>query len=170
MKTIKVLSLFLIFSVFHSCCSLFSDCDDIEDPVFSQYEPIHMDRNSFENSILLKNPISIINSGKIYIHGDLLFINDINKGFHIYDNSDPTAPIAIRFLEVPGSTDLAIRESIIYINQATDLIAIQYNKQNHDFFLTKRITNTFPELLSPDGYYATNIPNTNVVVDWKLIN
>ncbi len=146
------------------------DCENSDDdPVFSRYEPVLLDRTDFENSVSLKNPISISTSGKIYIKDNLLFINEVHKGFHIYDNSDPTLPTPIKFLEAPGSTDLAIRDNIIYINQATDLISVEYDT-NNGITLTKRVINVFPELRSPDGFLPYSIPENNVVIGWTLIN
>jgi len=170
MKTTKSILFGFTILLLQSCCPFLVDCDDdIIDPTFSRYEPILLDRNDFENSVSLKDPISISTSGKIYIKDDLLFINEIHKGFHIYDNSDPTSPTPIKFLEVPGSTDLAIRENMIYINQATDLIALEYDTTD-GITLTKRVVNVFPELRSPDGFLSYNIPENNVVVGWTLIN
>lgn len=159
-----------LFLIFQSCCAPFGDCgDDFVEPL-SQYEPVYLDRTEFENSVGLQNSISIGISGKIYVKDQFLFINERNKGFHIYDNSDPENPKALNFLEAPGSTDMAIRDNMIYINQATDLIAVQYNAADNTTTLTKRISNTFPPLRSPDGLEAYDIPENSVVIDWKLKN
>jgi len=172
MKKTKLLLVGFILICLQSCCPFLVDCDinddDVIDPFFSRYEPILLDRNDFENSVSLQESISIGTSGKIYIIGDLLFINEVHKGFHIYDNSNPAFPTPIKFLKAPGSTDLAIRDNMIYINQATDLIAIEYN--SNEITLTKRVANVFPELRSPDGMLPYNIPENNVVIGWSLIN
>jgi len=138
----------------------------------SEYEPVFLDRTDFEKSVNVENSLSIGTSGKIYIKDNLLFINEVNKGFHVFDNSDPTNPKSIKFLAAPGSTDMAIRSNMIYINQATDLIAVEYSPQTNTASLTKRIPNTFPELRSPDGFdtYSFDIPENSVVIDWKLKN
>ncbi|WP_298546372.1 hypothetical protein [uncultured Aquimarina sp.] len=170
MKKTKLLVLGLLLICLQSCCPFLVDCENSDDdPVFSRYRPILLDRSNFENSVSLKNPTSINTSGKIYIKDDLLFINEVHKGFHIYDNSDPSSPTPIKFLEVPGSTDLAIRDNMIYINQATDLIAVEYDITN-GITITKRVINIFPELRSPDGFLPYNIPENNVVIGWTLIN
>jgi len=170
MKNIRIACLVLFAIVFQSCCSPFTDCpDDFVEPV-SRYEPVYLQRAEFENSVVIKNSISIGTSGKIYVKDDFLFINELFKGFHVYDNSDPTNPKSIKFIEAPGATDMAIRSNMIYINQATDLIAVSYNSDTNAINLTKRIPNTFPPLQSPDGEVAYNIPENAVVIDWKLKN
>jgi hypothetical protein len=172
MKKQKLLLAALICLTFQSCCLPPFDCVDDGPPlsIASSYEPIFLSRTDFDKSVILKNSLSIGTSGKIYIKDNLLFINELNKGFHVYDNSDPSNPKAIKFLEAPGSTDLAIRGNLIYINQATDLIAVEYSPTTNTASLTKRIPNTFPNLQSPDGFEAFNIPENSVVVDWKLKN
>lgn len=170
MKNIRFAYGVLFLIVFQSCCSPFTNCeDDFVEPI-SRYEPVYLDRAEFVNSVVLKNHINIAISGKIYVQDDLLFINELFKGFHIYDNSDPSNPQAIKFIEAPGSTDMAIRGNVIYVNQATDLIALEYNSETNTVAITKRIPNTFPPLRSPDGEQAYNIPENSVVIDWKLKN
>jgi len=172
MKNLKFLFLLFFCIAFQSCCLPPFDCgDDFIEPVSgSNYEPVFLNRIDFEKSVTLKNSLAIGTSGKIYIKDNLLFINELNKGFHVYDNSDPRNPKSIKFLEAPGSTDLAIRGNMVYINQATDLIAVEYDPVLNTASLTKRIPNTFPNLRSPDGFDAYDIPENSIVVDWKLKN
>ena len=171
MKNQKFIFLIFFCIAFQSCCPFLVDCegDDFIETA-SRYEPIFLNRVDFEKSVNLKKSLAIGTSGKIYVKDNLLFINELNKGFHVYDNSDPANPKSIKFLEAPGSTDLAIRNTMIYINQATDLIAVEYNAATNTASLTKRIPNTFPKLRSPDGFEAYDIPENSVVVDWKLKN
>ena len=169
----KLIFLFLGIIIIHlqSCCYACGGDDDafLETPFSNRYEPIRLDRSDFENSVSLNDPISIEISGKIYIQGDLLFINEMHKGFHVYDNSDPSNPTLLKFLEIPGSTDLVIRDTMIYINQASDLIAVEYNTNTGEILLTKRVVDVFPELRSPDGFLPENVSDDSVVVGWKLI-
>ena len=170
MKKRNLVYLLLFCITFQSCClPPFGDCYEYEEPT-SLYEPVFLDRTAFEESVLLKNSLAIGISGKIYIKDNLLFINELRKGFHVYDNSDPENPKAIKFLEAPGATDMAIRDNIIYINQATDLIAVSYAANSTTAMITKRIPDTFPALQSPDGFNAYDIPENSVVIDWKLKN
>ena len=96
-----------------------------------------------------------------------MLLGDIHLGFHIYDNSNPESPTEIKFLSIPGATDLAVRENVIYVNQATDLVAFNFQPDSDQITLYKRIKNIFPPLLSPDGY--SYYPSENeVVVGWRL--
>ncbi len=161
--------------VLKSCCYS-SDCDDDTtddisiEPAISSYQPIYMSKDDFTDAVLITAPEPIVTSGKIYLYNNLLFINEQHKGFHMYDNTDPTLPVAINFLKIPGSTDISIRENVLYINQATDLIAITYNEESQEISITKRIPNVFPELISPDGMIPYDTPEDKVIIGWELID
>jgi hypothetical protein len=152
-----------------SCC-WHGDCDETDDfPVTfgeSQYEPVFMDRSAFEHSVVLSSPKPVLNAGKIYVIGSYLFINEKNEGFHVFNNQNPSNPLPMHFMETPGATDLAIRENVFFINQATDLIAVEVNLESGGLTVSKRIKETFPIMLSPDGFYPQNIPVNNVIVNW----
>ena len=72
-----LLSLFL----FESCC-LYGDCEDTDNDfrAFSNYEPIVISRDSLNNSIELQELTGTINSGKIYVKDDLLFVGEKTTG------------------------------------------------------------------------------------------
>jgi len=168
MKVLKFITCITTPLLVYSCCwNGVCDDDDNVEPINSKYEPITLNRKEFEESIILSSPRKIQKSGKIYVIKKFLYINDVNKGFHIYDNSDPVNPILLHFLSVPGATDLAIRNDTFYINQATDLIAISTNINENSIKITKRIPNTFPKITPPDGFFSDPIPEDHVIIDWK---
>lgn len=168
MKNLKLL-LFTVtlagtFSL-QSCFYNYHDDDDFPStPQYSQYTPVIMSREQMVNSIKMSEPKSMKKAGKIYVKDSYIFITDENKGFHIYDNSNPNAPQLTGFLEVPGATDMAIKNNTIYINQAVDLVAVSLN--NNQVTVQKRIANTFPQKISPDGWHHYAGEN-EIIVDWK---
>ena len=161
----------LVGCALQSC--IYSDDDNaITEPeiaISSNYEAILMDRPTLEASVTLEEPKSITDSGKIYVLEGLLFVGEDNEGFHIYDNQDPTNPTPLGFINVLGATDVAIKNDVYYINQAVDLIAVVYNKDESDLTVSKRIRNVFPPKITPDGFF-TNPPADSVIVDFELIN
>ncbi len=144
--------------------------DDIDPALYSQYEPITLSRQMFEESLQTLPARDVTNTGKIYVFNDLLFVNEFQEGFHVYDNRNPENPLSIGFIQVLGATDLAIRNNIIMSHHATDLISFSYNSQNHEVTLLKRLEGVFPELISPDGFSAGfyNVPQNQVVVGYQL--
>ena len=70
--------------------------------------------------------------------------------------------------EVPGSTDVAIRNNIMYINQATDLIAISFDTNYQNITVTERVENVFPPLsFPPDGVFVA-YDTSKIVLGWRL--
>jgi hypothetical protein len=149
------------------CCFLCIDEEfDINDPANSDYKPVYMSRAELDSSIQLLPPQNIVNSGKIYVLGDLLFIGEKREGFHVIDNSDLTNPTRMKYIQVFGSSDIAVRNNVLYINQATDLIALEYDFTQNELKLTKRIQNTFPQLSSPDGFRIYNVHQDSIIINW----
>lgn len=133
------------------------------------FEAITLDRPTFEDSISLEDPRSITDSGKIYVFNELLFVNEMNEGFHIFDNVDPTNPTPLAFIVAPGATDLAIKNEVYYINQAVDLIAVTYDKEAANLQVTKRIRDVFPPKLSPEGF-TPFVEDGRIIIDYQPIN
>lgn len=127
------------------------------------YQPVTMSREALEASVMLSSPQPVEKSGKIYVKDNLLFIADVNKGFHIYNYSNPQNPQEISFLKVPGATDVAMRGNTLYINQATDLVTLVY--ANNTIYPVKRNKNVFPQKEAPDASWA-QIGNDEIIVDW----
>jgi hypothetical protein len=163
----------LIILLLNSCIWGNVDDDIIETPggfpSQRQYEAVTMLRTEFENATALLPAEPILETGKIYVKDGFLFINQPNKGFHVFDNSNPTAPVNMAFLKVLGSTDLSIKNDILYVNNATDLIAIKPNYNTNTIEITKRISNTFPELAAPNNCCFNNTADNEVIINWTLI-
>lgn len=148
-------------------CQFFSSCifPNGENDINNDFKPLYLTRTQLENSVLIKNPKSSIKAGKIYIKDDLMFVNDVNRGFQVYDYSNPENPIAISYINFPGATDMAIRNNIIYVNQAVDLVSVSYNVSNNSILVTNRIRNSFPQKISPQGFEGNGTEN-KIIIDW----
>jgi hypothetical protein len=170
MKKSFLLLLVIVLSLCQSCIGWGTDNpDDVTS--FSAYEPIIMQRANFETTTTLDtSPRPIENTGKIYVKGDFIFINEVNKGFHVINNTDPSNPVTTAFITVLGSSDLSIKENVYYVNNATDLIAFTLNESSQTLTITKRLENVFPQIWSPEGqsYYA--LADDEIIIDWQLTN
>jgi hypothetical protein len=167
-KTIIKLSCFVCLPLLLVGC-IFSNGNNVGDfpPQQTNYTPVIMQRSNFETAVATVASQSIKNSGKIYIFDHFLFINEVNNGFHVFNYENPENPISLCYIKVPGATDLAIRNSVLYINQATDLLTLKYNYQTEAFDFMNRNSNVFPQKVSPDGFYASTNEN-EIVVNWLL--
>ncbi|NME69209.1 hypothetical protein [Flammeovirga aprica] len=136
-----------------------------DDEIRGDYEPVIMSRANFENEVGITSSQPLENPGKIYVYGKFLFVNEKNKGFHIYDNRYPSSPQKVKFLKAFGATDIAIKGQYFYVNQATDLLTFYYDENQNAYTLTKRVRNVFPQKRSPQGRHP-NVTEDEVVVDW----
>lgn len=90
--------------------------------------------------------------GKIYIYGNYIFLNESDKGIHIIDNTQPTAPKNIAFIPIPGNADLAVTGNILYADSYSDLVS--FDISNPLAVVAKKFTdNAFPDR---NAYYSYN--------------
>jgi len=168
-KIKNTISYLLIVLLLQSCWPTRGDDDDLRR---SSYEPVTQSRQDFEKSISLMGERPIINSGKIYVKDDLIYLNELGEGFHIIDNSNPINPQPVAFLKVPLATDLAIRNNIFYVHHAVDLVAFTYSINSNSLNIVHRERNVFPELRSPEGLEPSfyNVPENEIVIGYQQLN
>ncbi len=165
-----ILILFLSISLL-SCSD--ADIDEPFDASGSAYEPIIMERGNLETSIDFIDNRALESTGKIYSYGKYILINEKYEGVHVFDNADPRNPLKIGFIKIPGCIDMAVKEGILYVDNAVDLVAIDINNLP-EISLEKRIVGIFPELAAPDlgyvpyQYIKENRPDNTVIVKWVL--
>lgn len=133
---------------------------------YYEYTPYFMERSELHKSVFytdgqrdMKEP------GKIWVRGDEIFVVERYKGVHIIDNSDPEDPVQTGFIVAPGCMDVAVRDNMIYLDNAVDLVAFDMTTKK----VTARIKDHFPEPASPagnNGYYYHSHPSHLVIVGW----
>jgi len=172
MKThLKTLFLFGLLIAFVSCDPWEWE-DGIED-VTTAYSPIYMTRTQLESSIAYLESEDFINPGKIYYKGDYIYVTEKYKGIHIIDNRNISNPVKSGFIRIPGCVDLAIKNNILYADNAVDLVAIDLNSLP-ELVVTERVKGTFPDLIPPDAnmmpeeYETENRPDNMIIVEWVL--
>lgn len=143
------------------------------EPVFyGNYTPVFMDRSEMEAAVKMEAAQPLRATGKIYIYGQYILVNEKHKGIHIIDNSNPAAPQNMAFLHIDGCIDMAMKNNVLYADNAIDLIAIKTTDNFASVLVTQRIINIFPETESPDGYWSAYYidqfrPKNGILVAWK---
>ncbi len=112
-----------------------SDTREVYRPIYSSYEAVR--------NIQTLAPRSIRQAGKIYIKDGFLFVNEIGSGIHIVDNRNPEKPVKLSFISIPASRELAVKDSILYADNAVDLVALNIADPTN-VRLMKRIENAYP--------------------------
>ncbi|WP_163381125.1 LVIVD repeat-containing protein [Cyclobacterium sp. SYSU L10401] len=162
-----VLSLMLLLVV--------SSCEDQMETTYTYQTqvPVFLQVNTFrEADIIIEPGKPLDDPGKIYIYGDYLFISEPGKGIHILDNTDPSSPRNLNFINIPGTGDLAINQSILYADNYVDLLAFDISDpQNIE--MVNREEDVFPNLYSNEEtgtivtYKDTLITSTDPNMAWS---
>lgn len=169
MKTkLIVLSLFAIVS------GLLLNSYDFYMP--TNYEPVLLSRDDLKKSISKQDPREIATPGKIYLYSNKIFIVDNYKGVHVFDNTDHTQPKALGFIYAPGCIDVAIKDNVLYVDNAVDLVGINIENFPDTITIADRVSDVFPEPCPPDYDYIPyefrnkNRPKNTVIVEWVKRN
>ncbi len=139
---------------------------------YGNYSPIYMDRTAMESAVKMEAAQPLRTTGKIYIYGQYILVNEKFKGIHVIDNSNPAAPQNIAFLHIDGCIDMAMKNNVLFADNAIDLIALKTTDNFASVQVTERIRNIFPEVESPDRYWSPyNVnqfrPKNGILVAWK---
>jgi hypothetical protein len=91
---------------------------------YTIYTPVYTLKSTVRAAINGNPNQPVAQAGQIYTKGNFIYLNDVNVGIHIIDNSDPTHPVQTAFLNIPGNENIAIRGNILYADMYADLLAI----------------------------------------------
>ena len=131
--------------------------------------PIYGDLENLRD-IRLEAPRNLEKPGKIYRKGSFLYINEIAKGVHIIDNSDPSSPEPVAFINIPGTVDIAAKGDVFYFDNYNDLVAVRINSGDQIEVL-KRVKNVLPAGNNfPPGndiYFECVDERKGVVIGWE---
>ena len=127
---------------------------------YTWFEPLYKTTAEVRANIK-NNPARDIKApGKLFIIGDYIFLNEINKGVHIINNSDPAAPVNIGFIDIPGNIDIAVKGNTMYADLYTDLVALDISNPLN-VVKSKIVNNVFPH-----RYYGFNADSSRIIYDW----
>ena len=105
----------------------------------------------------------VVNTGKLFVRNNWIFLNEQNKGIHVIDNSNPSHPVKTAFINIPGNIDMYAKGDILYADLYCDLLAINIaNPKN--ITATKYLTNVFPDKSS----YTTSVnpDSIRIITNW----
>jgi hypothetical protein len=142
-----------LFYFFFSAAILFSFTSCLKDSCtqtqeFRQFTPVWMTPEQIREEVkpLLDRPLEV--PGKIYFYKNYILINEIGRGIHFYDNTDPKLPVKKVFYDIPGNVDMAIKDDILIADDAYDLRSIDISDIMH------------PKTISRHGNYKNQVLGT----------
>src|SRR6476469_7414860 len=81
---------------------------------YTYYKPVYKTTAEVRGNIKTNAPQNVERPGKIYMYGSYIFLNEIDKGIHIIDNSNPAQPRNAGFIDIPGNMHLAVKGNTLY--------------------------------------------------------
>jgi len=105
-----------------------------------------------EEAIAITEPVPMQESGKIYAYKNYIFVNDVNRGLHILDNTDPAAPQNIAFIKLEGNYDISIKDDRLYADSYGDLVVMDISDINNISFVTRMENAIYQEFWCTVGF------------------
>jgi hypothetical protein len=129
-----------------------------------------MGYDELRTSVAPEQPETLENPGKLYFKDDHIFINEHEKGVHVFDNSDPSDPRNVTFINIPGNVDISIKGDILYADSYVDLVAIDISNLE-DIKEIDRMEDVFPYMI-PEYNTSYKVDEVDVekgiVVGWEV--
>jgi hypothetical protein len=135
---------------------------DAKTKTYSIVEPVYKAKSAVFAEINGNNSEAVVTAGKIYIKDNFIFLNDIDKGIHIINNTDPSHPVQTAFLNIPGNQDMAVKGNTLYADMYGDLLAIDITDVHH-VTVSNHLNNLFTERVTVNGF---DVDSNEVIVDW----
>ena len=124
--------------------------------------PVYKEKAEVYANIKSNAPTAIQQPGKVFIYGDYIFLNEVDKGIHIIDNANPARPVVKAFINIPGNLDIAVKGNTLYADLYADLVVVDISNPLQARFI-KYIANVFRERNYTGGFTADS---TRVIVGW----
>jgi hypothetical protein len=83
-------------------------------------------------------------AGKITVDGHYIYLSEPLKGIHIIDNSNPSSPKNVSFINIPGNEDMAISGNTLYADAYGDLVTFDISNPL-DVTAKNFAANVFPD-------------------------
>jgi hypothetical protein len=156
MKRSSILFCLLIGFAFNSCMK------DKLTHTFTILTPIYKSKAEVYANIKSNPARAIEHPGKIFLYGNYIFLNEVDKGVHVIDNSNPAHPVIKTFIDIPGNLDIAVKGNTLYADLYRDLVVVDISNP-----LAASFVKYIPEVF-PTRYYAGGFSgdSNQVIVGW----
>jgi len=157
-RPLRWLMLLLIPVLFNGC--LKDHCTR----TYTLYTPVYRTNQEVRSNIKSNAARDISRPGKIYVRGSYIFLNEIDKGIHVIDNSNPSSPKNIAFIDIPGNLDIAAKDNTLYADLYNDMVTLDITDPMN-VQVKKIIDDQFPYRRYMYGFMQDT---SKVIVDWIM--
>ncbi len=153
----------------------FSSCDSNSDyQLVNVASPKVMTLDELRSSVEILLPSPIVESGKIYAYKNLVLVNDIDKGIHVINNSNPENPKKLAFIKVIANKDMEVKGDYLYVDSLMDLLVFDISDLL-DIKEVSRLKDVFPKYIPVPfmedlliDYSQYNSDPNKIVVGWDI--
>ena len=129
---------------------------------YTYYKPVYRTAAQVRANIKSSTAQPVERPGKIFVKGSYIFLNEVDKGIHIIDNSNPAQPQNVTFINIPGNVDIAVKGNTLYADLYTDLVAIDITNPKN-VVLKKVVEGVFPDRY----YYGFRQDSLGIIASWE---
>ncbi|TDH27962.1 hypothetical protein EXU57_05720 [Segetibacter sp. 3557_3] len=129
---------------------------------YTLYYPVYKTSGEVRSNIKSNGARDIKIPGKLFVFGNYIFLNEVDKGIHIIDNSNPAAPVNKYFIDIPGNMDLAVKGNTLYADLYTDMVTLDISNPQQ-VVVKKIIDDAFPFRRYSNGFISDT---AKIIVDW----
>jgi hypothetical protein len=91
---------------------------------YTMYTPVMEKLSVVRQQMRSAAPRPMETPGKLYVYGNYVFLNEVGKGIHVIDNTNPAQPRNLSFIPIPGNADLAVRNNYLYADCYSDIVVL----------------------------------------------
>ena len=161
--TVEVLSFLLIAAMLSFSACIKDSCK--QEYTYTYFEAVYKTKAEVRANIKSNAPRQAENTGKIYIRGNYIFLNETDRGIHVINNANPSKPVNVAFIDIPGNMDLAVKGNILYADLYTDLVALDI-ADPLNVKVKKIIEGVFPYRYWGGGFAGPAVTSDLIVTDW----
>ena len=125
LKNMRFLLIFFLAAILLSCSKFedFRNAGTSADGVLG-YRAKTILNTTQVKILFVGKPKTLLNAGKALTEGKYLFINELNKGIHVFDNQQVKTPKALAFIALPACKDFFVNGNILVADNGNDLVSL----------------------------------------------
>lgn len=135
----------LILSLLVISLFVFSSCEDDfgkKTVSYTKATAIYGDIETLRATPIAGNARVIEDAGKIFVYDDMILVGEEGHGIHVIDNSYPSNPIPVAFLNIPGNREYFVSDGVLYAESVYDMLKIDISNMKQPVIL-ERVENAF---------------------------
>ncbi len=142
-------------------CDFFQNCHTNS---WISYSPIYTSWETYPSLIKSIDTAAVENIGKVYHYENYTFVNEKDKGQHVYEKDSGGTLIYKAFISIPGNNDIQIIDDALLADSYSLMLSIDIT-DIQNVIVTKIIKKALP-IVYIHGSTMTD-SDKGVVTDWK---